>query len=314
MAWTTRNIPDLTGRTAVVTGANGGLGYETAKALAAAGAHVVLAARDQTKAAQALGEIRASVTGASVEVVELDLAMLASVRWAADTILDAHPRVDILVNNAGLMAVPERRTDDGFELQFGVNHLGHFALTAHLLPALLRADAARVVSVSSTAHHIGRAVDPANPHLEGRYGPWKAYGQSKLANLHFAIGLQDRFAAAGVAATSLCAHPGLTNSELQARSVAASDGGGLQRLFHSLTTLTGMSPPQGALSQLRAATDPSAPGGAFYGPLLVNAGPPVRKPLLRRVGLGRAIDRLWEVSERETGTRLDVVTAVRSAP
>jgi NAD(P)-dependent dehydrogenase (short-subunit alcohol dehydrogenase family) len=309
MAWTTRNIPDLTGRTAVVTGANGGLGYETAKALAAAGAHVVLAARDQTKAAHALAELRTGVPDASVEVVELDLGSLDSVRSAADVVLADHPVVDVLVNNAGVMALPERRTGDGFEMQLGVNHLGHFALTAHLLPALLRANAARVVSVSSAAHHFGRAIDGANPNLEGRYGPWKAYGQSKLANFHFAIGLQRRFADAGLAATSLCAHPGLTDSDLQARSVTESDGGTLQRFFRSVTTATGMSPAQGALSQLRAATDPSAGGGDFYGPLLVNAGPPVRKPILRRVGLHRAIATLWEVSERETGTHLNVAAA-----
>ncbi|CAN5911972.1 SDR family NAD(P)-dependent oxidoreductase [soil metagenome] len=310
MAWSTSDIPDLTRRTVVVTGANGGLGYETARALAGAGAHVVMAARDQAKATRAMAELRAELPEASVELVELDLASLASVRAAADTVLAAHDTVDVLVNNAGLMAVPERRTTDGFEMQLGVNHLGHFALTAHLLPALLRAEAARVVSVSSTAHHIGRAVDPANPHLNGGYGPWKAYGQSKLANLHFALGLQRRFAQAGVAATSLCAHPGLTHSELQARSVTESGGGTLQRFFHTMTVATGMSPAQGALSQLRAATDPQATGGQFYGPLLGNAGPPVVKPLLRRLGLSRAIDRLWEVSERETGVRLDVAAGV----
>ena len=198
MAWTTHDIPDLSGRTAVVTGANGGLGLETARALAGAGAHVVMAARNQEKAAEAEADIRAGLPQAALEVVPLDLGSLASVRTASGAILAAHERVDILVNNAGLMAIPERRTEDGFEMQFGVNHLGHFALTAQLLPALLRAPAARVVSVTSTAHHMGRAVDPANPNLEGKYEPWRAYGQSKLANFHFGIGLQERFSAAGV--------------------------------------------------------------------------------------------------------------------
>ncbi len=313
MAWSTSDIPDQHGRVAVVTGANGGLGLETARALAAAGARVVMAARDQDKVAKAEADIRAGITDAQLEIVPLDLGSLASVRRAADSILEKHGVVDILVDNAGVMAVPERRTEDGFEMQFGVNHLGHFALTAHLLGALLRADAARVVSVSSTAHHLGFAVNPANPHLEGKYGPWKAYGQSKLANFHFAIGLNQRFEAAGVNARSLVAHPGLSNTELQAVSVRESQGGATQKFFHVLAGRTGMTPAQGALSQLRAATDPSAKGGEFYGPLFVNNGPPVRKPIFRRIGMARAIEKLWLVSERETGIKLDVAAAGRAA-
>jgi NAD(P)-dependent dehydrogenase (short-subunit alcohol dehydrogenase family) len=309
MSWTTSDIPDLHGRTAVVTGANGGLGLETARALAGAGAHVVMAARDPEKTAAAEKSIRASHPDASLEVVPLDLASLASVRRAAERIGAGHERIDILVNNAGLMACPERRTEDGFEMQLGVNHLGHFALTAHLLPALLRADAARVVTVTSTAHHMGRAIDPDNPHLEGSYGEWKAYGQSKLANFHFAIGLQRRFEAAGVRATSLVAHPGLSNTDLQATSVSETGGGFLQRFFHRLAGATGMTPAEGALPQLRAATDPDARGGQFYAPRFVNNGPPVRRPILRRLGLSRAIETLWRVSERETGVTLDVEAA-----
>lgn len=310
MTWTTADIPNLTGRTAVVTGANGGLGLETARALAKAGAHVVMAARDQTKATAAEHDIRASHPSASLAVVPLDLGSLASVRSAADTILGAHDTLDILINNAGLMALPERRTEDGFEMQFGVNHLGHFVLTACLLPSLLRADAARVVTVTSTAHHMGMAVDPTNPHLEGRYGPWKAYGQSKLANFHFGIGLQRRFAAAGARASSLVAHPGLSNTELQATSVRETDGGASQKFFHVLAERTGMVPAVGALPQLRAATDPNAKGGEFYAPRFVNNGPPVRRPILRRLGLSKAITTLWQVSERETGVALDVAAAL----
>ena len=222
MAWNTDDIPDLTGHTAVVTGGNGGLGLETVRALAGAGAHVVIAARNQAKAAEAESEVRATVSDASLEIVALDLGSLASVRTAAEQISASHETIDILVNNAGLMALPERRTEDGFEMQFGVNHLGHWALTSLLLGPILAADAGRVVTVSSTAHHTGRAVDPENPHLEGRYGPWKAYGQSKLANLHFAIGLQRQFDAAGVRTASLAAHPGLTNSDLQTHSAEES--------------------------------------------------------------------------------------------
>jgi len=310
MTWSVADIPDLHGRVAVVTGANGGLGLETARALVRAGAHVLMAARDAAKATGAEADLRSTVPDASVEVVALDLASLASVRQAADDILAAHSTVDILVNNAGLMGIPQRTTEDGFEMQFGVNHLGHFALTAHLLPALLRAEAARVVTVTSTAHHMGRAMDPRNPHLAGRYGPWRAYGQSKLANYHFALGLQDRFAAAGTRAASLLAHPGLSNTELQATSVAETGGGRSQQFFHSLASRVGMTPADGALPQLRAATDPAAQGGQMYAPRFVNSGPPVRRPILRRLGLADAIDRLWEVSERETGVVLDVGAAL----
>ena len=306
MAWTARNIPNLAGRTAVVTGANGGLGLETARALAGAGARVIMAARDAGKTSAAEASIQSSHPGAALDVVSLDLGSLASVRSAAERILAQHDRIDILVNNAGVMAIPERKTEDGFEMQFGVNHLGHFALTALLLPALLRAERARVVSVTSTAHHMGRAVDPANPHLRGTYGPWKAYGQSKLANFHFAIGLQRRFEAAGVSASSLLAHPGLSNTDLQAVSVRESGGGGSQRFFHVLAGRTGMTPAQGALPQLRAATDPAARGGEFYAPRFVNNGPPVRRTIFRRIGLERAIEALWHVSERETRMPLQI--------
>jgi len=306
VGWTAADIPDQTGRTTVVTGANGGLGLETARALAAAGAHVVMAARNHEKAEAAVADIRQEVPGASLEVVALDLGSLASVREAAERILVAHEKIDILVNNAGVMGIPERRTVDGFEMQFGVDHLGHYALTALLMPALLRADAARIVTVTSTAHHMGRAVDPANPHLQGRYGPWRAYGQAKLANFHFGIGLQQRLETAHAPAASLIAHPGLSNTDLQAVSVRETGGGVSQKFFHRLAGSTGMSPAQGALSQLRAATDPAARGGEFYGPRFVNNGAPVRKPILRRIGMDKAIARLWEVSERETGLKIDV--------
>src|SRR5690349_917303 len=225
MSWTVADIPDQAGRTAVVTGGNGGLGLETARALAGAGAHVVIAARNQEKAAGAVEEVRGENPGASLEVVGLDLSSQASVREAAARIAGAHRRIDILVNNAGVMGIPERRTVDGFEMQFGVDHLGHWTLTALLLPALLRADAARVVTVTSTAHHMGRAVDPANPHLRGRYRPWRAYGQAKLANFHFGLGLARELEKAGVRAASLIAHPGLSNTDLQAVSVQQTGGG-----------------------------------------------------------------------------------------
>lgn len=295
----------------MVTGANGGLGLETAKALAIAGATVVLAARDPDKTSAAVDTIAAAAPRAQLEVVPLDLASLGSVSAAAATILDDHQRIDILVNNAGLMGIPERTTADGFEMQLGVNHLGHFVLTARLLPAVLQASG-RIVSVTSTAHHFGRRIDPADPHLRGGYGPWRAYCQSKLANYHFAIGLHRRLVSAGATAASLLAHPGLSNTELQTHSVVETGGGASQRFFEWLAASTGMSASRGALPQLRAATDPEARSGQFYAPRFVNSGPPVRRPVLRRVGLTRSIDVLWEASERETGEPFDVAAIVGS--
>jgi NAD(P)-dependent dehydrogenase (short-subunit alcohol dehydrogenase family) len=310
MSWTTKDMPDQHGRTAVVTGANGGLGYETALALAAKGAHVVVAARDQAKAERAIESLTAEVPDASVELVALDLGDLASVRDAAGTIAAAHPRLDLLVNNAGLMAMPEATTADGFEMQFGVNHLGHWALTSLLLAPLLRTQGSRVVTVTSTAHHMGRPVDEDNPHLHGRYKPWRAYGQAKLANFHFGLGLDQQLRAAGATTASLIAHPGLSNTDLQARTVREGGGGASAPFFHTLAGRTGMSPAQGALPQLRAATDPAAQGGQFFGPRFVSNGPPVRVPVLRRWDLDRAVRTLWRVSERETGIGLDVATAL----
>jgi NAD(P)-dependent dehydrogenase (short-subunit alcohol dehydrogenase family) len=310
VAWTAADIPDLSGRAAVVTGANGGLGLETSRALAGAGAHVVMAARNQDKATAAVDDIRASVGESSLEVVALDLGSQASVREAAEQILAAHERIDLLINNAGVMGIPERKSVDGYEMQFGVDHLGHWSLTARLMPALLGADAARIVTVTSTAHHMGRAVDPDNPHLEGKYGPWRAYGQAKLANFHFGLGLQQRLAAAGAPAASLIAHPGLSNTDLQAVSVRETRGGRSQRFFHRMAGKSGVTPAEGALPQLRAATDPGARGGELYGPKWMNSGPPVRKPILRRIGMDAAIRKLWLVSERETGIALEVTPAV----
>jgi NAD(P)-dependent dehydrogenase (short-subunit alcohol dehydrogenase family) len=311
MAWTTSDIPDQSGRVAVVTGANGGLGLEVARQLARKGGHVVMAARDQAKGESARASIRGELPSASLELVPLDLASLASVRQAAAAILAGHPRVDILVNNAGVMAIPERRTEDGFEMQLAVNHLGHFALTAQLLPALLQSGDARVVSVTSTGRHAGRPVDPDNPHLSGRYDPWRAYGQSKLANLHFALELDRRFRAAAVPARSMVVHPGFTNTDLQARSVRETGGGRSQRFFHDAVRRFGMTPGQGALPLLRAATDPGAVGGALYTPRWVNWGPPVRRPMFGRSRSPDAMTTLWEVSERETGIGLDIATRER---
>ena len=306
MAWSAADIPDQSGRVAVVTGANGGLGLEVARELARKGGEVVMAARDESKTQEARASISAEIPYARLEPHPLDLASLAWVREAAEGILARHPKIDVLVNNAGVMGIPERRTEDGFEMQFGVNHLGQFALTALLLPALLASPDARVVSVTSTGRHTGRAVDPDNPHLAGRYDPWRAYGQSKLANVHFALELDRRFRAAGVPARSIVVHPGFVDTDLQARSVRETGGGRSQRFFRAAVRMFGMPPARGALSLLRAATDPDAVGGALYAPRWVNFGPPVRRPLFGRSRDRAAMATLWEVSERETGITFDV--------
>jgi NAD(P)-dependent dehydrogenase (short-subunit alcohol dehydrogenase family) len=304
MAWTTDDIPDQTGRTAVVTGANGGLGLETALALAGAGAHVVMAARNQDKAERAAEQIRTEHHDASLEISALDLGSQANTKAAADRIAAAHRTIDLLVNNAGVMGIPRTLTEDGHEMQFGVNHLGHWTFTARLLPNLRAAADSRVVTVTSTAHHIGRPVDPDDIEMEKGYGDWKAYGRAKLANWHFGLGLDRLLRAAGWPVASLIAHPGLSDTDLQATSVANSDGAPLAKFFHRMANATGMSPADGALPQLRAATDPAAEGGEFYGPRFVNNGRPVKLPILRRAGMDKAIRTLWSVSENLTGERI----------
>lgn len=305
MPFTLDSIPDLTGRTAVVTGGNRGLGFQTARALAAKGARVVLAARDAETTESAAAQLRRETPHAELDLVHLDLSSQRNVRQAAERILGSHDRIDILVNNAGVMATPERPTADGYEMQFGVNHLGHWTLTASLMPALQAAPAGRVVTVTSMARLAGPRVDPANPHLRGRYDPWRAYGQSKLANYHFALGLQREFERAGARAMSLLAHPGLSHTELQATAVA-SGGAGRQGPFWAwLAEHAGTAVAEGAIPQIRAATDPHAKGGDLYVPRYLTRGPTVRRRALRP-GRAAAVRTLWEVSERETGVRLVV--------
>mgnify|MGYP002628082602 FL=1 len=308
-SWSTQDIPDLHGKVAVVTGANGGLGLASAKALAGSGAHVVMAARNQAKAADAQSEILAAHPDASLEIVKLDLGSLASVETAANEIAARHDRIDILMCNAGVMAMPQGTTEDGFDTQMGTNVLGHWALISRLLPILVATPGARVVTLSSTAQHMGRAIDPADPHMRKNFDEWRMYGQTKLAMRHLAVGLQAQFDRAGIDAKALSAQPGMTNSDLQTTTAQAHGGGArLGNFFEKWTKAAGMSTDRGALSQLRAAVDPNAPGGGFYGPLFATNGPPVRKPLIRP-GSDGAIEALWQVAERETGLQINVSAA-----
>jgi NAD(P)-dependent dehydrogenase (short-subunit alcohol dehydrogenase family) len=309
MSWTEENIPDQTGRVALVTGGNGGLGFETSRVLAARGATVIMGARDQDKAKTAREQILTEIPGAKIDVRELDLASLESVNRFADTVLDDYDRIDLLFNNAGVMGIPERKSADGFEMQFGTNHLGHYALTARLLPLMVNIPGSRIVTITSTARHFGKPVDAENPHLEGRYDPWRAYGQSKLANLHFAVGLNRRLEAAGAKTRSLVAHPGLSNTDLQANT--AREGGG--DFWEGMASKFGMSAAEGALPQLRAATDTEASGGELYAPRWANFGAAVRRPLLGRSTNRRSIDTLFRVSEKETSLTIDVAKVMQES-
>lgn len=257
--WTAADIPDQSGRTAIVTGANSGLGYDTAAALAAKGAQVVLAVRNLDKGNEAVDRIRNSTPNAAVSLTELDLSSLDSIRRAADELRAAHPRIDLLINNAGVMYVPNRETTkDGFEMQFGTNHLGHFALTGLLLENLLQVGGSRVVTVSSVGHRILARIRFEDPHFETGYNRVRAYGQSKLANLLFTYELQRRLAAKGSSTIAAAAHPGLSDTELM-RYVPAF-------IPDVVWKVVAQPAEKGALPTLRAATDPGVQGGQYYGP------------------------------------------------
>ena len=299
VTWREPDVPEQAGRTVVVTGANSGIGFETARVLAERGATVVLACRDPGKASEAAARISALVPGAGLSVVRLDLASLASVREAAEELRGHHDRLDLLINNAGLMMPPYGRTEDGFEQQFGINHLGHFALTGLLLDRMLAVPGSRVVTVSSNAHKMGR-IDFGNLHWERGYTRTAAYSRSKLANLLFSYELQRRLAAAGAATAALAAHPGTARTAL-VRYLPA-----WMRLGSYL--VPNQAGAMGALPTLRAATDPAAAGGQYYGP----AGRGEFTGPARRVeSSGRSRDaeiarRLWDESEQLTGVTYPV--------
>jgi len=263
MPWTAVAIPDQTGRLALITGANSGLGLETARALAAKGAGVILACRSLARAEQARQQLLPGA-GGPIDLLELDLADLASVREAARQLQDRFGRLDLLINNAGVMGLPRSLTRDGFERQFGINHLGHFALTQAVLPLLRGQPDARVVTVTSGAQYFGR-ISFDDLQGERRYDRWQAYGQSKLANVMFALELQQRLDAEAAGVTSLAAHPGVARTNLQPASVAAS-GSWAEALAYRLMAPLFQSAAQGALPQLHAATAVGARPAGHYGP------------------------------------------------
>ncbi|MGW4100003.1 SDR family NAD(P)-dependent oxidoreductase [Mycobacterium sp. NPDC004974] len=301
--WTEADVPDQSGRVAIVTGSNTGLGYETARVLATRGAHVVIAVRNLDKGRQAVDQITAAVPKADLKLQQLDVGSLDSVRTAADELKAAYPRIDLLINNAGVMYPPKQTTVDGFELQFGTNHLGAFALTGLLLDHLLPVDGSRVVAVASIAHDIQAGIHFDDLQWERSYNRVAAYGQSKLSNLLFTYELQRRLAAKNEPTIAVAAHPGISDTELT-RHIPGAGLPGVSKI----TTLLVNSALKGALATLRAATDPGVRGGQYYGPdgfrelrgypKLVTSSKQSHDEELQR--------RLWAVSEELTGVSFPV--------
>jgi NAD(P)-dependent dehydrogenase (short-subunit alcohol dehydrogenase family) len=302
--WTSDDIGDLSGRTFVVTGGNSGLGYETARALARKRARVVIACRDAGRARAAVISLRAESSDADASFLELDLASLASVRKFADALRERHRSLHVLVNNAGVMALPQRRTADGFEAQFGTNHLGHFALTGLLLELLLAEPGGRIVTLSSTAHRMGR-MRFDDLQSERGYSPWPAYAQSKLANLLFTLELQRRLAAAGAPAIAVACHPGYAATNLQFAGPRMAGSAVRERVMKLANRLFAQSAEMGALPTLYAACAPDVEGGDYIGPADFGQtwGYPTKVSRSRRARDAQAAARLWEISERLTGVR-----------
>jgi NAD(P)-dependent dehydrogenase (short-subunit alcohol dehydrogenase family) len=307
MSWTTDDIPELTGQRAVITGVTGGLGYSTAVELARRGAELVVTARNPSKANDSVERLCAEVPGVTIDVVSLDLASLADAKRAASDVLAGYDRIDVLINNAGIMATPRNTTVDGFELQIGTNHLGHFAWTATLWP-LLKASDARVVTVSSLMHARATGLDLRSLTPDGsprRYWRWRSYSESKLANLSFALELDRRVKAAGLGVVSVAAHPGYALTNVQ--KTGTSLGGGVNALagtaFQQVSRIVAQSAEMGAWPLLLAATDRSLTGGEYIGPgsMAQTRGRP------RRVGMTRwardedLADNIWAASEAATG-------------
>ncbi len=301
--WSEADVPDQSGRIAIVTGANSGLGFETARVLAAQGATVVLAVRDTDKGEAAAANISEAVPGAKLNVGELDLGSLRSVRSAAAELKASYPHIDLLINNAGVMYPPKQTTADGFELQFGTNHLGHFALTGLLLESLLPVPGSRVVTVSSHGHRIRARIHFDDLQWERRYDRVEAYGQSKLANLMFTYELQRRLAAAKAQTIAMAAHPGLSDTGLGRHSPLLTN-----RLARMAAPFLAQNAAMGALGTLRAATDPAVRGGQYYGP----GGLGEMRGYPKLVGSSAQSrdqsqqQRLWAVSEALTGVTFPV--------
>ena len=302
--WTSANIPDLTGRRAIVTGANSGIGFETAKALAAHGAQVTLAVRDLTKGVPA-----AAAAGPNATAMRLDLADLSSVRDFAAEWSAANPQgLDLLINNAGIMAIPRTVTPDGFEAQLATNHLGHFALTGLLMPALIATPNSRVVTVSSLAHKMVKGMNFDDLMSERKYKSWNVYGQTKLANLLFTSELQRRLTAGGYSTIAVAAHPGFTATNLQGTAAKMRGNVVEFQITEFISRRIGQSPDMGVLPTLFAATAPGLPGDSYIGPkdLKQSRGYPTLVDRSAAAQNMTEAGRLWEVSTDLTGVEYPI--------
>lgn len=305
--WTKQDMPDLTGKVAVVTGANSGLGFESSRAFAEKGATVVMAVRSISKGEQAREEILAEYPQASLDVIKLDMGSLESIRDFVDAFKSKYNRLDILLNNAGVMAIPRQQTVDGFEMQFGVNHLGHFALTGQLIDVIVGTPNARIHNVTSGAHYSG-AINFDDLMGEQDYSRWSAYGQSKLANVFFTFELQKRLTAAGYDTIANTSHPGFVLTNLQNNSVEQSGTRLEAFLYRVVAPLLAHDINMGVLPQLYGATAEDARGGAFYGPRIFNLrGYPTEKKANQEAYDAEALQRFWEISEELTGITYDIL-------
>ena len=306
--WTSADIPDQTGRTVLVTGGNSGLGFHTCRLLAAKGARVFLASRSSQRGDQAGSQILQSTPNAQLEVISLDLADLESVRHCAENLRNELDRLDILVNNAGVMAIPRQETGHGFERQFGVNHLGHFALTGGLMPLLLETPASRIVNVSSMAHRSG-SLNFDDLHGRRKYSRFGAYAQSKLANLLFTLELQRRMETVAAPTICLSAHPGWASTNLQSAAPNERASTFELLLMRTLNALFAQSAEQGALPQLYAATSPAVQGGDFVGPdgWMQMRGYPQKHRAKETAYDREAARELWRLSVEMTGEPFDLL-------
>jgi len=308
MSWNVDQIGDLAGQTIIVTGANSGLGYETTKVLAGKGAKVIMACRNSNKAGVAADEIRKAVPSGNLEIRQLDLADLNSVKAFADQMRADYPHIDILINNAGLMALPESRTAQGFEMQVGTNHLGHFALTAQLFDLVEAAQKGRIVTVASQAHRPGKIdLDDLNWNSHS-YQRWLAYAQAKLANLMFAIELGRRLSASNRVTISAAAHPGYASTELQAKGAKIEGASFKEQMMELGNRIFAHSAYDGALPSLLAATDPSVQNGDYFGPkgFLEMQGAPIKVKGKKLAYDEQIADGLWDLSEELTGVKFAV--------
>lgn len=303
--WTQKDIPDLTGKIVVITGANSGLGFECAKTMAAKGATVVMTVRNLQKGESARAEIQKEQPNASLDLMQLDVGDLSSVRSFATAFKDKYDRLDILLNNAGVMAIPRQETPDGFEMQLGVNHLGHFALTGLLLDVITQTPNARIHNVSSSAHYTG-TIHFDDLMGEQAYNRWGAYGQSKLANVLFTFELQKRLTSAGHGTIANTSHPGLVIGNLQANSVEQSGTGIEGFVYRIIEPILAQDISMGVLPMLYAITAEDAKGGVFYGPRTFNLrGYPAEKEAKKEAHDADTRRRFWEVSEQLTGVVFD---------